>query len=400
MISKSQRFLLEAIKASLFNTEFKYPPNIDWNDVLIEAKSQTVNGLINPVLPFRDESYEQVKAIYMRILYEQDKVLKCFSNAEIPCVILKGSAASIYYPKPYLRTMGDIDILVPNDRLKDSIEILESNGYIYEHGKGQGFQISDVTREITYSKNGVLFEIHRSFSSLGFNVDDILESAINRRVYCELNGYRIPILPTPENGLVLLGHINQHLQNNVLGLRQIIDWEMYVYSVTDKELWRNQFLPLVEDKSLMVLGAYITRMCTRYLGLPVDNRFDVEVDDSLVEELMEVILTDGNFGRRAYADFSDDELKMISASYGIKHFGLFGYFTQVGMGSSQFFEKHPYLRVFAFIYGFFMQLVRGVRSLFFGNNVGKKMIDGKQLYKKQSKRYELYKKLGVRMGKE
>ena len=35
-----------------------------------------------------------------------------FENNNIPLVILKGTAAAMYYPKPQLRTMGDIDFLV------------------------------------------------------------------------------------------------------------------------------------------------------------------------------------------------------------------------------------------------------------------------------------------------
>lgn len=400
MISQSQRFLLEVLKASLFDLDIHLDSNINWSDLIAEAKAQTVMGLISPVIPVHDETSEQNKAMYMRILYEQDRLLKCFDVAEIPCVILKGGAASIYYPKPYLRTMGDIDVLVPRKRFVDSLKVLELNGYIYEHGIDQADIIPEDTREVTFSKNGIFIEIHRSFSSPGVEVDDILEPAINKREYYNLNGYRFPILPKPENGLVLLGHINQHLQNNVLGLRQIVDWTMFVHSISDKAFWEMQFVPLVEKTGLLDLVAYITRLCVKYLGLTDGPYFGIDVDDFLVDELLEVVMTDGNFGRRVYADLSADEMKILSASYGIKRYGFFGYFTRVGLGKSRFYEKHPSLKILPFVNGLLVQMFRGGRSLFKKNDVGMKLSERKRLYVIHAKRCELYKKLGVRTGKK
>lgn len=400
MITKSQQFLLEAIKASLFDIEIQYPSDIDWDIVMSEANNQTVLGLVSPAIPFRVEASDHAKSTYMRIMFEQDKLIKSFNVAEIPCVIIKGSAAAINYPKPYLRAMGDIDVLVPRDKFNEALELLESTGYIYEHGKIQDKNFPDDTRELKYIKNGILVEIHQSFSSPGVEVDEILNKAIFRRTYCELNGYTFPMLPTPENGLVLLGHINQHLQNNMLGLRQVIDWEMYVHSVSDIDSWMIQLVPIIERIGLLTLAAYVTRMCNRHLGLSVNIAFGVDVDDSLVDELLEVVLTDGNFGRRINADISKDEQKIISASYGIRRYGFGGYFTRVGLGSINSSEKSTYPIIIAFIYGVFKQLRKGVKSLLKDKSIGKKIIRSKMMYNTNSKRNELFKKLGVRTGNE
>ena len=75
MIEQSQQVLLEAIKASLYGSPPDYPPDTDWDTVVEEAKTQTVMALISPVIPIQDECSEQCKAAYMRLLYEQDKLL-------------------------------------------------------------------------------------------------------------------------------------------------------------------------------------------------------------------------------------------------------------------------------------------------------------------------------------
>ncbi len=400
MITEYQSFLLDALKASLFNEEFCRACDTSWNDVVIEAKAQTVIGLISPIFPVLKETSEQVKVMYMRILFEQDRLIKCFDNAHIPCVIIKGCAAAKNYPMPYLRTMGDIDILVPRSRFIESMDLLNSNGYSFDLAKGKVDRISEDTREVAYMKNGVSIELHQRFSSVGLNVDSILETAIDRREYCVLNGFRFPILPLTENGLVLLGHINQHLKQNELGLRQIIDWAMYIHSIVDKDTWIRLFLPLLEQTELLSLAAYVTEMCKRYLGLPDEVSFGVNVDSELVEELMEIILCDGNFGRKVNADKTFEDKKLISAAYGIKRYGFFGYFIFVGLQTSVFCRKHCSVKFIAFIYGFFRQLFMGVCIIIKNKGIGNNMNEGKKKYNLYAKRYELYKKLGVRTGEE
>lgn len=400
MISDTQLNLLETLKLSLFDVVPQYHSIINWDDVITEAKAQTVMGLISPVVPVYDEASDRDKAMFMRIMHEQDRLLKCFECEGIPCVILKGSAASVYYPKPYLRTMGDIDILVQQKYFNESLKLLEKNGYVFVPEGEQDEHIPDKIRELVYTKNGISIEIHRSFSSPGVDVDDILDNAIQRRVYCNLNGYNFPILPTPENGIVLIGHINQHLKNNVLGLRQIIDWEMYIHSIAGSKIIVKQLIHLLMKTDLLTLAAYVTRMCNKFLGLSDQIDFGVAVDDELTDELIEVVLADGNFGRKVNSDKTQEELKVINASYGIKRYGFIMYFTRVGLGTSEFCKKHPSHKFIAFFYGLFSQLSRGIRAWFNNIQIGKTMAEGNKLYKMHSKRFELYEKLGVRTGKD
>ncbi len=123
-LSTTQIALLEAIKTSLFGIEPNYPSDTDWAEVVKEAKAQTVLGIISHVIPVKDVSVEMGKATYIRLLFEQDKLIKLLDANDIPCVILKGFAAAQYYPKPHLRAMGDIDVLVTRDRFEKAIKVL------------------------------------------------------------------------------------------------------------------------------------------------------------------------------------------------------------------------------------------------------------------------------------
>ena len=363
MTETSQHVLLEAIKASLFGSTFSYPDDTDWDAVIKEAESQTVMGLISPVIPADDKSKDSRTAHYIRLLYEQDKLLRMLEEHNIPCVILKGCAAAVYYPKPSLRTMGDVDFLVPRSQFDAAMKLMESNGYVYSHGKGDDGGLAFQSRHIGYFKNGIEFELHHHFSSKGFNIDDILENAIQNRAYKELCGFRFPVLPETENGLVLLGHMNQHMLTDHLGLRQIIDWEMYVHSVLNSEKWEEEFAPIAKEIGFYKLAVNVTRMCEKHLGLPET----IERHDSAIEEIadkmMENLLTYGNFGRKQ-SSRSDDSGERIRTVLGdIKSRGLFSYFQDNGQETWALCKKHPRLKPIAFLYGFFRFLIRGTTGI-------------------------------------
>ena len=387
MITKSQKVLLMAVKAALFGTKPSYPVDTNWDEVVKEAKAQTVLGIISPVIPVHDESVEQGKATYMRILYEQDKLIKLFDEHNIPCVILKGSAAAIYYPKPYLRAMGDVDILVPRYIFNKAAKLMEENGYIYTFGKEEGGKLVKNSRHFEYVKNGINFELHHHFSSSGFDLDDILENAVSRREYRELSGYTFPVLPDAENGLVLLGHINQHLKNNALGLRQIIDWEMYFNFVMNKRVWKEQFVPLANEAGLLSLAVNVTQMCEINLGL--SNRIKWKKrNDTLTSELLNVVLTDGNFGKREISS-TTYERNIYKTVTRIKSRGIYTFFKTIGLRKCKLCKKYPIIEPLAFLYGFLQCSYYGLIAVFKVNNVKKQVDEGRH-------RIELYRKIGIK----
>ena len=358
MIKRSQQVLLEALRASLHGSTFTYPDDTDWAAVTEEAKAQTVMGFISPVIPVHDESTDQGKAYYMRLLHEQDKLVKLFDAHDIPFVILKGFAAAVYYPKPYLRTMGDVDILVPRGRFEEAMKVMEADGYTCRYGKKEDGQPVQGVRHIEYVKNGIEYELHHHFSTDGFDIDDILESAINRREYRELSGHRFPVLPDTENGLVLLGHIHQHINLDSLGLRQIIDWEMYYHSVMKDKEREKEFASLARKAGLSRLADNVTGMCVRHLGLTVTSGTIKQND--IADELLESLLTSGNFGIKKSGGTGDD----ISSVVGImERKGLFSYFQDNGLETWKMCRKHPALKPFAFIYGFLRFCVRGTAGV-------------------------------------
>ena len=389
MITKSQQVMLDALK-TLFGYSPSFPEDTDWNEVINEAKVQTVYGLISSVIPVIDETIEQGKAAFMRIIFEQERIQRLFDSAGIPFVILKGAAAAVYYPKPYLRTMGDIDILVPRKRFKEAASLLESVGYSFVKDK-ENYQKQEI-RHVEYIQNGVEIELHHHFSWKEIDIDDVLEAAIDRRVYFELYGYRFPMLPLVENGLVLLCHLNHNINEGELGLRHIIDWAMYVHYAINDETWYKSFGELAKQYDVLKLANYVTKMCNDYIGLPDSLTGNYEVDVSLSDELINIVLNDGNFGIKLASNNSIEERRVLGTIYDIKNYGLIKFLIIVGEKKWKYGKKKTLHKPFALIYGFHFTLVSGVKAIFKKSKISRQVKEGKR-------RYELFKKLGVRFTK-
>lgn len=202
----------------------------------------------------------------------------------VPYVILKGLSAARYYSSPEYRSLGDIDIMTLREDMQAACDSLLENGYreIIEPNH----------RHREFVKDGFIVEVHISYAW----VDDIDQARnIDNLILENIVKSHEHTLPDLENGLVLLEHINHHLESG-LGLRQIIDWMMFVHRCLPDEKWP-EFRKLAEQVGLESLAVNAARMCELYLGLPEHN-WSKSADEKVCEYLMDYVLTSGNFGRQ------------------------------------------------------------------------------------------------------
>lgn len=374
-LNAEQLTLLELIKASLFGTEPDFPEQVDWNRVYELAKQQTVIALTEPAVP---AAYKGMwmkgacrnKAYYIRLLYEQDNLVKLFESAGIPLVILKGTAAAMYYPVPSRRTMGDVDFLVPQERFDDAQSLMEESGYTFVH---------ESYRHREYVKNGVPFELHRRFSSGHYrDIEHIIVPGIARAERYAIQSSAFPGLPVCENGMVLLGHMMQHLTARGLGIRQIIDWMMFVHRELDDTLWETSFQALAREAGLEKLAITATALCRTWLGLPDQLTWCDGADGELAAQIMEHVFIDGNFGHEKPAT--------EKTLYSIKKEGAFSFLQRAGLINWKAAQKHRFLRPFAWLF----QLCRLCRKSVSAALRGENVLKG---FKTGAEKEEIWKKL-------
>ena len=340
-----------AVLRHALNSETEVPKiTAEWAEIAKELSEQTVLFLtadcLSEIGVSEEEkgrfvpAYAQNLKIFHRIMQEQENLAKAMEG--IPYVVLKGAAAAMYYPMPERRQMGDIDFLVaPSDYDKAKTQLVE-NGYLMEEDNGRhtGFK----------SKSGVHLELHQKFSTSdnaeqNAALDGMLYEAMNQREMRDVCGYTVPVLPKLENGLVLLAHINQHMSSG-LGLRQIIDWMLYIRECLDDAFWKESFCKAAEAIGMRQLAEITTLLCKRHLGLEGVTWCD-EADGELADQMLEYILSKGNFGRKnEYASRAT-----VSVLHRFSNPVLFfRYLTAGGMLHWKAARKHKWLKPFAWIY--------------------------------------------------
>lgn len=300
----------------------------------------------------------------MRYRYEQERL-----DITVPYVILKGTAAAQYYPYPEYRTMGDIDIMTRREDFETALLQLLNNGYKIT---------KEENREIALVKNGIVVELHRRFASLNDvnqakYLDDLIIENISPTHY----------LPDHINGLVLLEHISQHLENG-LGLRQVIDWMMFVDKFLSNEKW-SVFRVLARNIGLEKLAITTTRMCEIFLGLS-KREWCSCADESLCKELFDYIMSSGNFGKKRV---SDEAISENAFAYARTPKMAFRLLQQQGLINWKLTKKYRFLRPFAWIYQATRYVIKGLKR----NNATTKI---KTEYKAAKIRNAMFDKLGVK----
>lgn len=345
--------VLAILRSALWGEErfpYQAPQDADWNEIYKELKQQTVQNLpLDLLVRENPEAAQKYIAAagrgmirWYNIMAEQQEIFRILKDAGIPCATVKGASAACYYPQPGSRNMGDVDLLVPPADFDRACALL-SDGAEY---------LGENHRHTEYKRNGIVVEVHKAFAIFH---NDEKNTVFDQRVFgalgaaeeVSLEGYTFSRLPAAENGLTLLEHISNHLQNG-LGLRQIVDWMMYVDRELSDAVWPKDFAPFLRPLERETLAITVTRMCQMYLGLREDITWCAGADEDLCRELMEYILDQGNFGRKNETG-TNCATNVISVSS--SPLALFRILQERGsINLEDAIKRRPFLRHFAWIY--------------------------------------------------
>ena len=378
-MTNEQRALLELIKTSQFGSSEEISlDDVNMNALYEEASQQAVLGLVASIIPSKyldkkwlDAKHQQESA-YIRYCNAQDELKDVLDKADIPFVILKGCAATIYYKNPMYRSMGDIDFLVPQDRYEKAIIVLKEAKYSIGN---------ETERHISFHKGNYCFELHHHFSH-DIDIEDCLFEGLKERIINSIDGHSFTMLPKLSNGLVLLDHMRAHLKS-ALGLRQVIDWMMYVYCNLDDNFWKNEFLSIAHEKGVDTLAITATRMCQIYLGLPDTITWCKSADEVLCNQFLVSLLVSGNFGRK---NGNGNSVETVTTE--IKQYGLFHWLQIAGEHNWVAYHKHHWLKPLCWVYQMFRYTLQFTKA----RRINKEI---KKDFERSNARYELLKKLNI-----
>lgn len=380
-MNNTEQVICNLIAASLSGRKPDLPDVVDWDDVFHEAQQQAVSGIVISAAPAeiqkkRKGDFYQIVAVSTRNLFEQNQLVSLFEDVGLPIVIIKGFAAAMYYPDPMLRSMGDIDFIVPRDQLDRAFELMQQNGYVVIHQQ-EGAQ----ARHIEFEKNGMTFELHHRFSFYDLDIEKVLTDGMSRMESGTVKDSAFPMLPPLANGLVLLAHMRHHLKTG-LGLRQVIDWMMYCDKELSDAFWEQEFKLAAENAGLDTLAITATRMCQLYLGLSEDLTWCSGASEELCSRLLKSLFSSGDFGKKKGRGWPIEAVRAR-----IKREGLFVCLQRAGEHNWKLYRKHRWLKPLCPAYQIFRYAWRTLRT-----GIGTKVFS---VMDSSDKNVELLKDLGI-----
>ncbi len=338
ILNNSQSNFLMLIKASLWGTK----PGTVGQEEYEEMKEHALLALPADLLSsinLEPELYRNWKNDILHEILRNNNYLyeQAMLQIQVPYVILKGTTAAQYYPHPEYRKMGDIDIITGRDDYSIACDQLLKGGFVEETASHQ----EEFGRHRSFSKNGVVIEVHAFFALLN---NPKYAEYLDNLIITHINSSHI--LPDLVNGLVLLEHIDQHLEEG-LGLRQIIDWMMFVDKCLTDEKWLD-FRKMAQHIGLEKLAIIVTRMSEIYLGLS-QHKWCEEADEELCDMLMSYVLSCGNFGSKCNGD-SNVSTRLFT--YARTPMAFLRLLQERGLVNWKAAQKYRFLRPFAWIYQF------------------------------------------------
>ncbi len=304
MLTEAQQLLLQILGAQLFGRELPAFEGVDWPALIKEAEQQTVFPLMFSAVEAHmpDELLSGCRGKFfahvgtsVRNAHSHGETHKLLTDRGIPYVIIKGMASASYYPDPFLRSMGDVDVLVDKENLLSVAELLKKNGFSTneksDHPAHRAFRKGSETIEVHWEPNGLpegeKGELCRKY------LEDIIPTEIGYGTQNE----RFLIPDAFHHGLVMLLHTATHIINTGVGLRHLCDWAVFAGRLTDEE-FRALFDEKLKAVGLWRFAQLLTQVSVRYLGCPDRPWAADEPDEALLEAMIGDIFDAGNFGRK------------------------------------------------------------------------------------------------------
>lgn len=312
--------LLELVRSAIWD---KMPAqemflSCDWLSLFRLAKVQTVAGLMaDAVSRLPSECLPPKEVRMMLIGYMQQiqrmnevhrkvikKVYGLLKENGTDAVFMKGLIVGTRYPNPMLRQCGDIDFVVAKKDFEKTLKLLEQIGtvdyeLIHEH-HGMAF-VDGVTLEPHYKVHN--YQHPKNDKAM----QGMFEEVFPTKLKCiDIDSEPIPVFPESFESVFLISHMVNHVYEEGLGLRQVIDYAMLAHKACGK-IDPKRHEDYLRRMHMERAHRVFVRICEKYLGLSPDiwsfqyTDKEMAFADLMTKDIMQV----GNFGRGEYVFHRD-----------------------------------------------------------------------------------------------
>lgn len=287
-----------------------------WPALLHAAKRQAVYGLVLDGLtrlPKEMQPPRMLKLQYVALtqkLEEMNRRLERlikdladqFGQTCPSMVLMKGQSMATRYPIPHHRACGDVDLYCHN---KDEMKAIDQWATPKASQRDNFYE----AHHLVYKMDGLTLENHASLAELRSDrLNRRLKEIVEREF--QANAGQLPVchmehtsmreLPTNLYALFLLVHMGEHLVEDGLGLRQVVDWAMFFHHDGER-VDREQFCRDLEAMDLWTLAHAFGQIVVDDLGFPEERLpFRLKRNEKRHLMLVRAMMEGGNFGHDLY----------------------------------------------------------------------------------------------------
>ena len=215
--------------------------------------------------------------------------IACFCSVEkIPFAFFKGADLKrLYNPNSEIRTMGDIDVLVPLDKKNDIVNfLLKKNENIKDFREVEEINVGDISIE--------LHEKIRYFGHDILTLNDIVDNQIQDKA---------------KYLFMLIAHIIKHIMSSGCGLRQFLDVAMFIKK-ENSNIDYESLVCMLDNIGKLKVGLSIIYLVTKWFSVDCSCFFDRLDNYNKSEEFSDTFL---NF-LCSNGVFGFDDIKNVGAN--------------------------------------------------------------------------------------
>jgi len=293
-MNSNKEYLIYLLSCFL-NGEKPEGREVDWSEVYRLADINDICGIVATEIKKLDAEAQpqgEVKSRFIQNIgyavrrseirdYVIERLRSIFNELNTDFIFVKGAAINKYYPSRELRTSGDIDVVVRNDRFDYLVSVFENSKY-----NTTDFNIKGET--LMFYLSGVFVEIHTTAdvdNAYFDNIFDLAEKCGDYEYSLSVNYHLI---------FVLLHLIKHMFADRGAGIRMLMDLDVLIRSINNFS--EDEFYSECDKAGELNNAKLFLSVASEAFNTPVKDKLNFKQNKEIYDSIIDVMLDGGSFG--------------------------------------------------------------------------------------------------------
>ena len=309
-MTKNTEIFLELLRSGVWGLpiHLSKPPD-DWHTIYNMSKKQSVQAVVFDGVQKIPKAFIPPKELVLEWYgvtmrtekiseaHERDLVslIKFLSDCNIDNRLMKGQGCASFYPKPWHRQSGDIDLFVGERQYNKAQDLIRNHGVKIE---------KESVYDVHFTWGKTIVEMHKweTFFYYPF-VNRRLQSICrkeewNKSIVVNIGDQPIALFNATFNAFYIFVHLYHHFLQVGIGLRQICDWMLWMKHQEVYIDWERLHRYVQEIDAERAWKAFYG-LTAEHLGLrlTVVPKWMQQYSQKDVDFILEDVFSVGNFGK-------------------------------------------------------------------------------------------------------